>query len=125
MKKLIFAVAFASIVASPALAQSYNPDVGSGNIAQSTYAPAAPPQSYAEAPFGHARGAQAGRQDNARSAFAALPPSSVPTDSRAGSSRTSALRECSAAASKYTETTWGNMEVHQFRTCMVQHGQVE
>jgi len=33
MKMLVAAVAFATLVASPALAQSYEPDVGSGNIA--------------------------------------------------------------------------------------------
>jgi hypothetical protein len=32
MKMLVAAVAFAMLVASPALAQSYDPDVGSGNI---------------------------------------------------------------------------------------------
>ena len=33
MKMLIAAVALATLVASPALAQSYDPDVGSGNVA--------------------------------------------------------------------------------------------
>jgi hypothetical protein len=33
MKKLIAAVALASVIAAPALAQSYDPSVGSGNIA--------------------------------------------------------------------------------------------
>src|SRR5262245_39377294 len=37
MKKLIFAGAFVSVIASPALAQSYSPEVGSGNIAPSPY----------------------------------------------------------------------------------------
>jgi hypothetical protein len=32
MKVLVAAVAFAALVASPALAQSYDPDVGTGNI---------------------------------------------------------------------------------------------
>jgi len=37
MKKTIAALAFATMIASPAFAQSYNPDVGTGNIAaQST-----------------------------------------------------------------------------------------
>jgi len=33
MSKLVYAVAFAGLVASPAFAQSYDPSVGSGNIA--------------------------------------------------------------------------------------------
>jgi len=39
--------------------------------------------------------------------------------------REAALRECSAKARAYTQTTWALMEVHQFRTCMMQHGQPE
>jgi hypothetical protein len=34
MNKLFAAVALATIIASPAFAQSYDPSVGSGNIAQ-------------------------------------------------------------------------------------------
>jgi len=33
MKKLIMAAALATVLASPAFAQAYDPDVGSGNIA--------------------------------------------------------------------------------------------
>lgn len=32
MKMLVAAVAFATLVASPAFAQSYDPDIGSGNV---------------------------------------------------------------------------------------------
>ena len=42
MRKLITAAVFATIVASPAFAQSYDPDLGSGNIAPSDYVQAAP-----------------------------------------------------------------------------------
>jgi opacity protein-like surface antigen len=43
MKKLLAAVALATLIASPAFAQSFDPSVGSGNIAQknSTSAPEA------------------------------------------------------------------------------------
>jgi hypothetical protein len=34
MNKLVAAVALAALIASPALAQSFDPSVGSGNIAQ-------------------------------------------------------------------------------------------
>jgi hypothetical protein len=39
--------------------------------------------------------------------------------------RAAALRECSAIAAQYSEYVWGNMEIHQFRACMAEHGQVE
>jgi hypothetical protein len=35
MSKIVAAVVFATVVASPAFAQSYDPSVGSGNIGQS------------------------------------------------------------------------------------------
>jgi hypothetical protein len=38
MKKLILTAALATVLVSPALAQSYDPDVGSGNIVPSDYA---------------------------------------------------------------------------------------
>jgi hypothetical protein len=128
MKRLMAAVAFCSVIALPALAQSYDPDIGSGNIAPPIYAPAAPHQVYLGAHVRngrhHARHRHAGR-GTARGAFAAVPPSGAPIGTRAGSTRESALRECSAAASRYTEHTWGDMEIHQFRTCMAVHGQPE
>ena len=37
MKKILAAVALATLVAAPALAQSWDPDVGSGNIAPAPY----------------------------------------------------------------------------------------
>ena len=40
MKKLITAAALATVLVSPALAQSYHPDIGSGNIVPSPYAQA-------------------------------------------------------------------------------------
>ena len=40
MKKIILAAAFATVIASPVFAQSYDPDLGSGNIAAQSTAPA-------------------------------------------------------------------------------------
>jgi len=40
MNKFIAAVALATLVATPALAQSYDPDLGTGNIAPAPYAAA-------------------------------------------------------------------------------------
>ena len=59
MKKLIAAAAVATALASPAFAQSYDPDVGSGNIA---------PPLNAHAPRG-AFHAYAGSQDRVLGAF--------------------------------------------------------
>jgi hypothetical protein len=51
MKKLIAAAALATVLASPALAQSYDPDLGSGNITPPVYAqaPRATDHAYARA----------------------------------------------------------------------------
>ena len=38
MKNLVTAVALATLIASPAFAQSYDPDLGTGNIAPAPYA---------------------------------------------------------------------------------------
>jgi len=52
MKMFITAAALATVLASPAFAQSYDPDVGSGNIAPPVYAhaPRAADQAHARAP---------------------------------------------------------------------------
>lgn len=39
--------------------------------------------------------------------------------------RTGAIRQCSVAAARYTEHTWGDMEIQQYRTCMAVSSQVE
>jgi len=39
--------------------------------------------------------------------------------------RTAAIHACSAVAGRYTEYTWGNMEIYQYRACMAEHGQKE
>ena len=46
MKMLVAAVALATLVASPAFAQSYDPDIGSGNVA-----PRADAANYLRAPL--------------------------------------------------------------------------
>ena len=113
MKKLIAAVALAMALASPAFAQSYNPDVGSGNIVP--YAGVQAPQSNAGNAYAQARGAQAHAP---QAAFGRV------TTAETGS-REQALRDCSVLAAPYRQNTWGNMDIHQFRSCMTQHGQTE
>jgi len=39
--------------------------------------------------------------------------------------RDTALRECAATSQKFTETTWGHMQMYQWRTCMTERGQAE
>jgi hypothetical protein len=39
--------------------------------------------------------------------------------------RAAALRKCSAIAARYPESTWGDMEIDQYRAYMAEHGQVE
>ena len=114
MKKLIAAVVLAMALASPALAQSYNPDVGTGNIVP--YAGVQAPQSNAGNAYAQARGAQA--------AFGSVTPSGASTANVTGS-RGESLRECSALAAPFRQNTWGNMDIHQFRSCMALHGQTE
>jgi hypothetical protein len=133
MRKLIVALALAMALASPAFAQSYNPDVGSGNIVP--YAGVQAPQSNADnayaqvKPRGPAaqhvnRGAHARGAAHAPQAAFGRVTSSDASAADAGS-REQALRECSALAAPYRQNTWGNMDIHQFRSCMMQHGQTE
>ncbi len=50
MKKYLTALALVALVASPVLAQSYDPDVGSGNIAPAPYAENTAYDAFAMAP---------------------------------------------------------------------------
>ena len=63
MKMLVAAVALATLVASPAFAQSYDPDVGSGNIV-----PQADAANYLRAPL----------HQNDANAFASVPVEQAP-----------------------------------------------
>lgn len=42
-----------------------------------------------------------------------------------GAARESAIRECSVLAAPYREPTWGNFDIHLYRTCMSQRGAME
>jgi hypothetical protein len=41
------------------------------------------------------------------------------------SARDKAMRECMGSSRRYSQTTWGNMEIHVQRSCMAAHGQME
>jgi hypothetical protein len=129
MKKLMLTVALASIIASPAFAQSYDPDLGTGNIAAQIEAPTA--QSNAKGAYAQVPAGTAVRHVNRRraahspyEAFGAVTPLGSPA-TVTNASRNTAVRECSALAAPYREYTWGNYEIYQYRACMAQHGQVE
>jgi len=67
---------------------------------------------------------------SARDAYNAVTPFGSPTATRnqqsaAGTAREAAVHECSVKSRQYSETTWGDMQMHQFRTCMTQHTQPE
>src|SRR5262249_35716412 len=126
MKMLIAAAALATLVASPAVAQSYDPDVGTGNIVQWNGSTTFTQQGARE---GFARVAPRAPASAYR-AYGTVTPSGSPVGSGNGASRMNAgreaaLRACSAESRRYTQTTWGNMDGHQHRTCMMQHGQME
>jgi hypothetical protein len=44
---------------------------------------------------------------------------------QAGDARTRALEECSRAASKYKNYSWGSQEITAYRACMGERGQAE
>lgn len=65
-------------------------------------------------------------------AYAALHRVHSPYEARAqvvappsGDFRAQALRQCTEISRKYAESTWGNMQIQQQRTCMAEHGQFE
>ena len=129
MKKLMLTVALASIIAGPALAQSYDPDIGTGNISAQIERPAA--RSDAQAAYAQVPASKAVRHANRHravpspyQAFGAVTPLRS-SASVTNAPRDTAVRDCSTLAAPWREYTWGNLEIYQYRTCMVQHGQVE
>jgi hypothetical protein len=118
MKMLVVGVALAALVASPAFAQSYDPDVGTGNIAPPSDDPA------------YASGVYQGGPDAPYTAYGAVTPFDFPSFAQGSgehisTARAAAIRRCSTLAQRYTEYTWGDMEIQQYRACMAGHGQVE
>jgi hypothetical protein len=126
MKTFIAAIALVAALASPAFAQSYDPDLGTGNIAQ-FQAPAS--QSAAQSALAQVRpGAPAGhrgaRVTSPYSAYNAVTPFGSPTNAK-NAARDTAVRECSVLAAPYKEMTWGTMQIQQYRSCMAQYGHAE
>jgi hypothetical protein len=130
MKFLAAAAVLATLVASPAFAQSYDPDIGTGNIVPWGGSPAYS-QGYQPDANASARVVPGRRQvQSPYNAFGAVTPLGDPQreqsrKNNAGNGREAAMRECSGAAAPYKQTTWGSMEIHQYRSCMMRHGQPE
>jgi hypothetical protein len=110
MKKIfVTAALLMALAASPALAQSYDPDLGTGNIVQgSVSTPSSGIYLRADEPAAPLGRTNAGRNGGGN------------TDARAA-----AIRECNLAARIYLDTTWGLMQSQQYRSCMARRGQVE
>jgi hypothetical protein len=126
MKTLIASLVLATLLAFPAFAQSYDPDLGTGNIvswSDSAGSTRAAPQG-AHASFARAPGGSG----SATTAYGAVTPFGAlghNGGSHSSAAREQALRDCSNGAAPYKQTTWGHMELYQYRTCMAQRGQAE
>jgi hypothetical protein len=124
MKMLVVGTMLAALVASPAVAQSYDPSLGSGNIVRYV-----DHQNRTVDPRG---GGSGGVQfPSPYTAYGAVTPFGSPGAARNGANqmsaaRAGAVRECSTMAQRYQDTTWGStMKSHHYRTCMGQRGHIE
>jgi len=132
MKTFIAALVLAGLVAFPAFAQSYDPDLGTGNIAPYS---ASTPYSANVAQPGSAGAARVpGGFGSAAKAYGAVTPSGTPGAANSGnqsaSARDTALRECSVLERSFNgvggnQDRWGAQAVTLYRSCMMQHGQPE
>lgn len=123
MKMLVAGAVFAALLASPAWAQSYGP-----------MHPAEPPN-FNSAPYQSngvdPRDGRTHSRTDPYSAYAADTLFGSPGVAGAGrtnpmsAAREAAVRACAAEARRYPQATWGNMDIHQYRTCMMQRGQAE
>ena len=55
-------------------------------------------------------------------AMAAVASPSLAQRSENHMSREEALRDCNAKAGKMSQSTWGDHQIHMYRSCMSQHG---
>ena len=47
------------------------------------------------------------------------------SEDQMGGSREKALRDCNAKAGKMTQHSWGDHQIHMYRSCMMQEGHQE
>jgi hypothetical protein len=120
MLKTIALAAAVTFAALPASAQSYDPDVGSGNLAQHSESYRNGSGVYLSAPIRHSRVSQ---ERSLRELYNTVNP--VRAEAPAGGGRASAIRDCAATSRGYSEPTWGDMQDNLYRSCMAEHGQAE
>jgi hypothetical protein len=125
MKTLIAALTLGALAATPAFAHVDASHARTGKIASSKANHA-----HARKAGHHAFRVAPRRSTSSYEAYGAVTPFGSPTDrqnvqSTMSHERETALHDCSTVSRKYLDTTWGNMELHQYRTCMMQHGQPE
>jgi hypothetical protein len=123
MNKFFAAVALTMLLVSPAFGQSYDPHLGSGNIAP--HIQAAPSAADAFAREDHPAAPRRLNGSAARRAAQAAHRAFASFGASTEGERATALRGCSSAAGEYKQTTWGSMELHAYRACMAAHGQTE
>jgi opacity protein-like surface antigen len=109
MKTIVLAATVAALVGSPVFAQDPVPRPGKTSKVQSSDHPG-----YAWRGYGSGR-------DAPYRAFGAV----NPNEGLNSAGRDTALRECADVSRKYSESTWGHMQMYQWRTCMTEHGQAE
>jgi hypothetical protein len=123
MNALFVGAVLAALIASPALGQSYDPDLGTGNIV--------PYAAYQSRTVDPGVGPNVGTQSGSPyTAYGAVTPFGSPGVAGSGAKqiragRAAAVQECSVSAQAYAETTWGSMKGHQYRSCMALHGHAE
>jgi hypothetical protein len=113
MKTIMMTTALVALLAVPAVAQTLGHTGGNASKVQATDQP------------GYAWRGYGSGSDAPLRAFGAVTPFSSPSGERAAGSRETALRECSAESRKYSQPTWGTMDIQQHRMCMAQHGHME
>jgi hypothetical protein len=113
MTRIMMATALVALLGAPAFAQTLGHARGTGAKTQASDQP------------GYAWSGYGSGHDSPLQAFGAVTPFGSPANAPDGGSRETTLRQCSAESRKYTQTTWGNMDMHQHRACMAQHGQME
>jgi hypothetical protein len=124
MRTACTAMAITALVGTTAFAQT----TGGAKQRAQTDTPPAPAQSskkQASDQPGFAWAGYGSGHDSPYQAFNAVTPNGIPGSAGASGDRMTAVSECAAMSRKYSQTTWGNMELHQDRTCMARRGHME
>ena len=123
MRTVCAPLAITALIGTTAFAQTTD---GANRRAQgdTPLAPAQTSKKQASDQPGFAWAGYGSGHDSPYRAFNAVTPNGVP-GAGPSSDRMTAVKDCAAQSRKYSQTTWGNMELHQDRTCMAQRGHME